>query len=245
MSKKYTTGEIAKLCDVTVRTVQYYDTRNILVPSELTEGGRRLYSDDDLVRLRIICFMREAGISINSIESLLHDEHPEKVIQILLEQQEKILREELSESQKKMNMIEDIRRGLKDVGQFSVESIGDIATIMKGKKKLRRTHLIMLLSGIPVMVLQWGSIILWIAKGIWQPFILWLAVAIPYAIWGSKYYFRNTDYICPECHKVFKPRFKEVLWANHTPTLRKLTCTGCGHKGWCVEIYAGEVEQND
>lgn len=29
----YTTGEIAKLCGVTVRTVQYYDSRNILVPS--------------------------------------------------------------------------------------------------------------------------------------------------------------------------------------------------------------------
>ena len=38
---KYTTGEIAKLCGVSVRTVQYYDTRNILTPSELTEGRGR------------------------------------------------------------------------------------------------------------------------------------------------------------------------------------------------------------
>lgn len=40
---KYTTGEIAKLCGVSVRTVQYYDTRGILTPSELTEGGRRIF----------------------------------------------------------------------------------------------------------------------------------------------------------------------------------------------------------
>ena len=45
---KFTTGEMAKLCGVTVRTVQYYDTRNILVPSEITEGGRRLSSEADL-----------------------------------------------------------------------------------------------------------------------------------------------------------------------------------------------------
>lgn len=45
---KYTTGEIARLCGVSVRTVQYYDDRGILVPSQLSEGGRRLYSDDDL-----------------------------------------------------------------------------------------------------------------------------------------------------------------------------------------------------
>ena len=38
---KYTTGEIAKLCGVSVRTVQYYDSRNILVPSELSEGGHK------------------------------------------------------------------------------------------------------------------------------------------------------------------------------------------------------------
>ena len=68
---KYTTGEIAKLCGVSVRTVQYYDSRNILIPSELSEGGRRLYSEQDLKRMKIICFLRDAGISINSIGELL------------------------------------------------------------------------------------------------------------------------------------------------------------------------------
>jgi DNA-binding transcriptional MerR regulator len=32
MSELYTTGEMAKLCGVTVRTVQYYDTRGISPP---------------------------------------------------------------------------------------------------------------------------------------------------------------------------------------------------------------------
>lgn len=64
---KYTTGEIAKLCGVSVRTVQYYDERGILIPSELSEGGRRLYSEDDYKKLKIICFLRDAGISIKSI----------------------------------------------------------------------------------------------------------------------------------------------------------------------------------
>ena len=241
---KYTTGEIAKLCGVTVRTVQYYDARNLLVPSELSEGGRRLYSDDDLHRMRIICFLREAGLPINSIESLLHDEQPEKVIGVLLEQQEKTLRDDLSEMQKKLNMIEDIQRWLKEVGHFSVESIGDIATIMTNRQKLRKIHLTMLSMSIPMTILQFGSIILWIAAGIWQPFLLWIAAEIPFAIWVSRYYFKNVAYICPECHRVFKPSFKEAFFANHTPTLRKLTCTCCGHKGFCVETCAEEVKQN-
>ena len=47
---EYTTGELAKLCDVSVRTVQFYDVKDLLKPAELTEGGRRLYTDDDLKR---------------------------------------------------------------------------------------------------------------------------------------------------------------------------------------------------
>ncbi len=38
---KYTTGEIAKLCGVSVRTVQYYDERGILIPKESTERNRK------------------------------------------------------------------------------------------------------------------------------------------------------------------------------------------------------------
>lgn len=124
---KYTTGEIAKLCGVSVRTVQYYDTRNILTPSELTEGGRRLYSEEDLKRMKIICFLRAAGISINSIGELLSEHDPSSVISVLLEQQENILKEEMHERQAKLEMLNGIKQELKTIENFSIESIGDIA----------------------------------------------------------------------------------------------------------------------
>ena len=131
---KYTTGEVAKLCNVSVRTVQYYDERNILIPSELSEGGRRLYSEDDLTRMRIICFLREIGLPINSISKLFAEEKPQNIISILLEQQEKDLREELSQKQTQLNLVEELQRQLKSAPNFSVESIGDVAHIMKSKK---------------------------------------------------------------------------------------------------------------
>lgn len=112
---KYTTGEIAKLCGVSVRTVQYYDSRNILVPSELSEGGRRLYSEDDLKRMRIICFLREAGVPINSIGELFAEEHPEKVISILLDQQEQHSEKNWKNSKRNSVFIETIKRELKEV----------------------------------------------------------------------------------------------------------------------------------
>ena len=237
---RYTTGEIAKLCNVTVRTVQYYDARGILVPSELTEGGRRLYSEEDLKRLKMICFLREMDLPIDAIHQILHEEHPEKVISLLIEQQEKALSDEIADKEEKLEKLRDLKNGLKRLESFSLESIGDIAVIMEGRKKLKRMRWMMILTGLPVTALQWFSIILWITKGIWWPFALWVLVA---AVWGtlvSRYYFRHVRYICPECHEVFRPALKEAFLANHTPTARRLTCTACGHNGFCVEVWGGD-----
>lgn len=241
---KYTTGEIAKLCGVSVRTVQYYDSRNILIPSQLSEGGRRLYTEDDLKRLRIICFLREAGVPINSIGLLFTEEHPENVISVLLDQQEKELREEIADGQKKLNIVETIKDELKEINNFSVESIGDIAHVMKNKNRLRKMRWLMLLTGIPVTVLQWTSIVLWIANGLWWLFPIWACVAIPWGTLVSVYYFNHINYICPQCHEIFRPKLRESFWAYHTPKMRRLTCPKCAHKGMCIEIYAEKEVKN-
>ena len=242
---KYTTGEIAKLCGVSVRTVQYYDDRGILIPSELSEGGRRLYSESDLRRMRIICFLREAGLPINSISSLLAEENPKSIISVLLEQQEQVLREELSERQAKLDLIEGIRRELKELETFSVESIGDIAHVMKQKDKLSKMRWTMVLTGIPVSVLQWTSIVLWITHGLWWLFVAWALIAIPWGIVVSAYYFKQVAYICPECHEVFRPKLKDSFWAYHTPKMRRLICPKCARHGLCVEVYAEKESRKD
>lgn len=241
---KYTTGEIAKLCGVSVRTVQYYDSRNILLPSELSEGGRRLYSDDDLKKMKIICFLREVGIPINSIGKLLSEEEPGSVISILLNQQEQVLRDELDERQKKLDMIMQIKRELKGVDNFSIDSIGDIALIMQNKKKMGKLHALLLIFGLPIDIVQWAAIALWIMKGIWWPFAVWVLMLIPFTAWIALYYFKHVIYICPKCHNLFKPTLREMFFANHTPRLRKLTCTSCGYHGFCVETYGKEEPNN-
>ena len=110
---QYTTGEIAKLCGVTVRTVQYYDNREILMPSELTEGGRRLYSEEDVKRLKVICVLRELGLSINVIGQLFKEEDPASVIDVLFSQQAQVLKEEISQRQTQLDRLAELQRGLK------------------------------------------------------------------------------------------------------------------------------------
>lgn len=242
---KYTTGEIAKLCGVSVRTVQYYDSRNILIPSELSEGGRRLYSEDDLKKLKIICFLREVGLPINSIGELFSEKDPGRVISVLLRQQEQVLREEVRERQTKLDLLDQINCELKDIGNFSVESIGDIAYIMENKKRLRKLRAVLIAVGIPLNIIEVATVALWIVKGIWWPFALWLIVDIICGISISQFYFKRVAYICPQCHEIFKPVFREFIFARHTPKLRKLTCTRCGYKGFCVETYGKENMNNE
>ena len=241
---KYTTGEIAKLCGVTVRTVQYYDNRGILVPSELTEGGRRLYSDTDLEKMKTICFLRELGISIDTIKELLEQENNKNVISLLLARQEQALNSEIDERREKLKKLEDVRRALGKDGDFSFNSLGGMAHTMTDRKKLRNFRITTVVLGIPVSVLQWVAIILWITKGMWWLFVVWAALATIYAAVFSYLYYKKTAFICPECQTVFRPEFREMFFANHTPTTRKLTCTACGHKGFCVETPADNLDKN-
>ena len=242
---KYTTGEIAKLTGVTVRTVQYYDARGILVPSQLSEGGRRLYSEDDLRKMHIICFLRDIGVSINDIGRLFSEDNSEKIISMVLGEQQKALMAQKRECESRLSMIESIRREIKDKESFSVESIADIAYAVKNKDKLRKMRWFMILTGIPVAALQWVALVLGLTKGFWWMFAIWGAVAIPWGVAVSIYYFRKTAYICPECHEVFKPKFKSAFFAYHTPTMRRLTCPCCNRKGLCVEVYQEEEKMNN
>lgn len=237
---KYTTGEMAKLCEVSVRTVQYYDTRGVLVPSGLSEGGRRLYSDDDLKKLKIICFLRGIGLSLDNIAKVFQDDNSYEVIALLLEQQAQSLKEEMDSHRTKLNTINQLTHELKSWQSFSVETIGDIAFTMKRGKKLRKIHFTMLAVGIFMDVILIGSLLWGLLKGSWWSFAFSAPAAIACGIAITWLYYQKTVYICAECHSVFKPGLREFLFSAHTPKTRKLTCTKCGHKGFCVETFDEE-----
>ena len=67
----YTSGEFAKMAQVTIRTIRYYDRQNILKPSAVTPAGARLYTDKDFARLQQILLLKYLGFSLESIREML------------------------------------------------------------------------------------------------------------------------------------------------------------------------------
>ena len=67
-------GELARIAGVTVRTLHHYDSVGLLVPSERTHGGHRLYSVADVERLYRLLALRRVGLPLEEIGPLLDSE---------------------------------------------------------------------------------------------------------------------------------------------------------------------------
>ncbi|MEJ4047465.1 Zn(2+)-responsive transcriptional regulator [Erwinia sp. SLM-02] len=67
----YRIGQLAKLADVTPDTIRFYEKQQMMDHEIRTEGGFRLYSDNDLQRLRFIRYGRQLGFTLDAIRELL------------------------------------------------------------------------------------------------------------------------------------------------------------------------------
>lgn len=94
---QYKVGEVARIAHVSVRSLHHYDEIGLLAPSERSEAGYRLYSDDDLRRLSRIRFYRELDFSLEEISSILAD--PGAGPDAHLRRQHRLLRERLTRTQ--------------------------------------------------------------------------------------------------------------------------------------------------
>ena len=69
--KHWKIGELARATGLTVRTLHHYDEIGLLVPSERTQAGYRLYGEQDVRRLYEIRALRDLGIPLSEIPDAL------------------------------------------------------------------------------------------------------------------------------------------------------------------------------
>lgn len=239
-TKTFTTGELAKICHVSVRTVQFYDNEKLVCPSELSEGGRRIYTESDVADFRLVCLYRSLGFSLKEIKKVMDSEDKYNVICGLLDKQKQKIEEQieaLSESKEKLLTLQDTINK-QDITAISSED--DLNRCFIGQKRHYKTdvmtyifmacYVLVLLAGFPLSV----------SIGGFSPYIMLLIAVI--LLVGLIYYHSSANaYICPNCHKKFAIGFlKDMMTLNGGKKGKLLKCPYCKRREWISETFRDE-----
>ena len=67
----FTSGEMARLGDTTLRTVRFYEAEGLIHAKDRENGGHRQFARGELLKLQLISDLRKAGLSLSEIKELI------------------------------------------------------------------------------------------------------------------------------------------------------------------------------
>ena len=126
-----TVGEIAKKANTTVRTLQHYDREGLLAPSAQSEGGRRLYTDKDVVVLHQIQSMKYLGFSLGDIKNRLVALETPAEVAAALEDQARAVREKMASLSIVLETIEKLRAETLRMETVDWKKYADIVSLLQ------------------------------------------------------------------------------------------------------------------
>ena len=233
----YTSGQLAKRCRVSVRTVQYYDQKGLLHATR-TSSNQRQYQEDDLIRLQQILAYQQLGFTLKDIQQLLNNHNDSSPLRTLIAKQREKATATRQQAQAQVDSLNFLEKQLADSQITSTSLNKSINYGRKQPQKLRQLRYKLLIWGLLIDFLFWGSlvIIVWHEGSIWW-FLLGILLSVLTAAVLVCGYYRQVIYLCPNCQTEFTPALKKWLWAAHTPNTRRLVCPHCQHRSYCIEEY--------
>lgn len=130
-----TVGEAAKKMGITVRTLQYYDKEGLFSPSAESEGGRRLYTDKDLITLHQILSLKSLGFSLEDIRKRLPSlETPADVANVLSEQADE-MRRQIGRLTESLTAIQQLRTEVLQMQTVDFKKYADIIVNLQLKNE--------------------------------------------------------------------------------------------------------------
>lgn len=100
-------GELASQCGITVRTLHHYHQIGLLVPSEFTEAGHRLYTKADVSKLQQILSLKQLGLSLEEIHNFI--ENPNYNPMLVVQAQLEIINEQIKLKEKLRYELEQLQ----------------------------------------------------------------------------------------------------------------------------------------
>lgn len=113
MTKYYTSGEFAEKAHVSIRTIRYYDQKNLLKPAARTKSGARRYTDQDFAKLQQILLLKYLGFSLNEIREMTIGAGDAQFLLGSLQIQKRLAEERLEEMKNVITAIDSTSQALK------------------------------------------------------------------------------------------------------------------------------------
>lgn len=112
--RSYSIGEISDLVGMTTRTIRYYEEIGLLNSIKRLEGGKRIYTEDDLRRLKFIKRLKVLGLSLNDMKELEDIYFVSRSNRAALNKLLDILDKHIAEIQKRMNSLKKLSDEIND-----------------------------------------------------------------------------------------------------------------------------------
>lgn len=103
----YSSGEFARMANVSIRTIRFYDKQNILKPSYVNPSGARFYTDSDLARLQQILLLKYLGFSLDDIREMTIGDTDYHLLLSALKLQKRLIQDKIEQMQLVASAIED------------------------------------------------------------------------------------------------------------------------------------------
>ncbi|MFR8318762.1 MAG: MerR family transcriptional regulator [Catenibacillus sp.] len=95
----YSSGEFARMANVSIRTIRFYDQQNILKPSYIRPSGARFYTDSDFARLQQILLLKYLGFSLDNIRDMTINDMDSHFMLNSLRMQKKLVQDRIEQMQ--------------------------------------------------------------------------------------------------------------------------------------------------
>lgn len=136
----YSSGEFARMANVTLRTIRYYDKQNILKPSYVSDAGARFYSDKDLARLQQILLLKFLGFSLDDIRDMTINDTDYHFMQDSLNIQLKLVRDRIEQLQLVEKAIQDTSNAIQTQHTVDWNQMLDLIHLTDMEKSLKNQY---------------------------------------------------------------------------------------------------------
>lgn len=136
----YSSGEFARMANVSVRTIRFYDKQNILKPSYVKSSGARFYTDSDFARLQQILLLKYLGFSLDDIREMTIGDTDYHFLRNSLNLQKKLVQDRIEQMQLVESAIEDTVHAIEQEHQIDWSHMLDLIHLTGMEKSLKTQY---------------------------------------------------------------------------------------------------------